>query len=137
MLYEKFEKLEKLLEGEEYFEGGVTYCLSFHKLNSTLSLNDSLIEQLIELEVIDLINTNGEINVISVQQPKMELKKLCDEWHIHKKISDKILELINDEIKMYKFCEDYVYVSSGVVSEIYRIIETEEERILIDFYITD
>lgn len=137
MLYEKLGKIEKLLEGEEYFEGGVTYCLSFHKLNSRLSLNDSLKEQLIELEVIDLINTNRELNVIFVQQPKLELKKLCDEWHIYKEISDKILELINDEIKMYKFCDDYVYVSSGVVSEIYRIIENEEERILIDFYITD
>ena len=137
MLYEKLVELEKALEGEEDFAGGVSYYLSFDKMDSTISLQDSIKEQLIKLEVDDLLERDSKLNIKIINQPKLEMENLCNEWFIKKDILDRIVDMMDDEMKMYKFCDDYVYVSRGVVCEIYRVIEYKDERILVDFYLVD
>ncbi len=66
-----------------------------------------------------------------------ELKQLCANWHVDEKICDKLLEALDENVKMYRCCDDLEYISRGNVADIFRIIENGEERVLIEFFVVD
>lgn len=135
MLYEKLKNIEGLLEGNEYFEGGVSYCMSVEKIDDTIPLDLALKNILLRLEAIDSFEEN--MIITPIQCPKNEIKKLCEEWHLKEQIDIQIMTIIDNDTKMYRCCDDYEYISKGCVSEILRIIEKGKERVFVDFYVID
>ena len=132
MLFEELKCIENQIEGNEYFDGGVAYCIAIDKIDHALPLDCAVHQFLSEVTEEPEIN----VEITAIKEPKSELRNLCIQWHLDDEITNKILELVDDDTRVYKGCEDYVYVSLGV-SEIYRIIEKENERVVIDFYVTD
>lgn len=135
MLYENLKSIENILEGNEYFEGGVSYCISFEKIDNTISLEIALKSILLDLKVIQSLEEN--IVITPIKCPQSEIIKLCQKWHLTEQISNKIIRLIEDDTKMYKCCDDYEYISKGNIGEILRIVEKGQERVLVDFYVVD
>lgn len=135
MLYDELIRIEKMIEGNEYFSGGVSYFVGIDKLDSSLSLDLAVKNRLLELDAI----RSSEKNMVMTQimHPENELKRLCEEWHLDEKICKIILGAINADTKLYRCCDDFEYISRGAVGEIFRIIEKGKERVLIDFYIAD
>lgn len=135
MFYEELKNIEKLLEGNEFFDSGVTYYIGIDKLDESLPMDIALKRVLIDCNAIDTLEEN--IDIISIENPMNEMQKLCEEWHLNNIITRKMLKKIDDKTQMYRFCEDYEYISKGCVGEIYRIIKKGRETVLIDFYIVD
>ena len=77
------------------------------------------------------------IVITPIKYPKNEIENLCKEWHLNEYVCNKILKLIDEDMKLYKCCDDYEYISKGVVGEIFRDIVKGQERILVDFYVVD
>ncbi len=135
MLYETLKNIEKLIEGNEYSAGGVSYYVGIDKLEDGLPLELAVKKILLQMEAIAL--SEIDIVIIPIKQPGNDMRKLCVEWHLDEKICNEILGLLDDDTKMYRCCDDYEYISKGVVGESFRIIEKGNERILVDFYVVD
>lgn len=135
MLYEDLKNIENLLEGNEYCEGGVTYYVGFDKIDSNLSVDIAIKNFFLKMEAT--ASSEKNIVITPIKCPKNEIRNLCAKWHLNEQICNKILSLIDDSTKMYRCCDDYEYISRGVVGEIFRIVEKGQERVLIDFYLVD
>lgn len=135
MLYEELKSIENLLEGNEYSDGGTSYCIGFDKIDDALSLDSAIKKILLEIEAI--VSSEENIVITPIKHSRNEIKNLCVEWHLNEQICNKILSLLDDDTNLYRCCNDYEYISKGVVGEIFRIIEKGQERVLIDFYVVD
>ena len=135
MLYETLKNIEKLVEGNEYSAGGVSYYIGIDKLEDGLPLELAVKKILLQTEAI--ASSEIDIVIIPIKQPGNDIRKLCIEWHLEEQICNEIAGLLDDDSKMYRCCDDYEYISGGAVGEIFRIIEKGKERVLIDFYIAD
>lgn len=130
MLYEELINITNLLEGNEYYEGGVSYYLGIMKMGIDLPLELAIKSVLPEIE-----ESGSEL--ISITEPRIEIENLCKKWHLEPFIYNKMCGLIDDNTKLYKFCDDSEYVSQGVISEVFRIMQKGRERVLLDFYVVD
>ena len=86
---------------------------------------------------LEAVNEEDEIILSVIDNPEEDIKKICNDWHIEQVLTDRFSELIFASQRYYKACEDYCYMSRGNCGEIFRIIETDNELIILDFYITD
>lgn len=135
MLYEYLKLIEKLLEGDEYFSGGVSYCIGIEKYDENIPISISAKRMLMSMNVT--YSVKNEINVVRINDIENELQRLCDEWHFNNKICSSLFNILDDKVEMYSFCEDYEYIAMGNVGEIFRILKKDEEIVCIDFYIID
>lgn len=135
MLYEKLKNIENLIEGNEYFDGGVSYCVTFDVLDNSLSFDFAIKNRLLEMKAIK--SSENNMVITPIKQPKNEMKNLCDKWHIDEQVCNELLCVIDDDTKLYKCCDDYEYISYGTIGEIFRILESGQEKVLVDFYISD
>lgn len=135
VLYEELKSIENLIEGNEYFDGGVSYCVGIDKIDGAVSLDFAIKKCLLEMEAI--VSSEMKIVITPIKYPRDEIKNLCTEWHLNEQICNKMLSLIDEDTKLYRCCDDYEYISKGVIGEIFRIIEKGQERILVDFYVVD
>lgn len=135
MLYEELKLIEKLLEGDEYFDGGVTYCIGIEKYDENVPISISAKRMLMSMNVTSSIK--NEINVVRINDIENELQRLCAEWHFNDKICSSLFNILDEKVEMYSFCEDYEYIAMGNVGEIFRILKRDEEIVCIDFYIVD
>ena len=119
----------------EYFDGGVSYCVGIDKIDGAVSLDFAIKKCLLEMEAI--VSSEMKIVITPIKYPRDEIKNLCTEWHLNEQICNKMLSLIDEDTKLYRCCDDYEYISKGVIGEIFRIIEKGQERILVDFYVVD
>ena len=135
MLYENLKNIENLLEGNEYSDGGVSYYIGVDKIDKNVSVEVSIKKILLDMGVI--FSLEEDIVVTPIICPKNEMRSLCEKWHLDEQIYNQMLDTVDDFTKMYKFCDDFEYISKGNVGEIFRIIENGQERVLIDFYMVD
>lgn len=135
MLYEELLQIQKMLEGNEYTEGGVSYYIELDKLDSSVPMSVALKWKLIQLKVAS--PSEIELNIEKIEAPQEEMKRLSEEWYFDEEISGRMLSLLANNEEMYRFCNDYKYISRGNVGEIFRVIKRGEEMVLIGFYIAD
>lgn len=57
--------------------------------------------------------------------------------HVGEEMCNEILRMIGENVKIYRCCNDSEYIFRGNVEAVFRVIENEEERVLIDFYVVD
>ena len=127
--------IEKLLEGDEYFDGGVSYCIGIEKYDENVPISISAKRMLMSLNVTSSIK--NEINVVRINDIENELQRLCSEWNFNDKICSSLFNILDEKVEMYSFCEDYEYIAMGNVRELFRILKRDEEIVCIDFYIVD
>lgn len=130
MLYEELINITSLLEGNEYHEGGISYYLGIMRMDIDLPLELAIKRVLPEIE-----ESGSEL--ISITEPRSEIENLCAKWHLEPFVYNKMCSLIDDNTKLYKFCGDSEYLSQGVLSEVFRIMQKGQERVLLDFYVVD
>lgn len=135
MLYQELKKIEKSIEGNEYSDWGVSYYVAIDKLDSSISLDLAVKNRLLELEAI--ASTEININITLIEHPNKELLQLCTDWHLDERICNEILSLVDEDTKLYRFCNDSEYISRGIIGEVFRIIEKGQDRILMDYYFSD
>ena len=135
MLYEELLQIQKMLEGNEYTDGGVSYYIELDKLDSSVPMSVALKWKLIQLKVAS--PSEIELNIEKIEAPREEMKRLSEEWYFDEEISGRMLDLLANNEEMYRFCNDYKYISRGNVGEIFRVIKRGEEMVLIGFYIAD
>lgn len=135
MLYEELLQIQKMLEGNEYTDGGVSYYIEFDRLDSSVPMSVALKWKLAALRVAP--SSEIELNIEKIEAPTEEMKRLSEEWHFDEEISGRMLDLLANNEEMYRFCNDYKYISRGNVGEIFRVIKRGEEVLLIGFYIAD
>lgn len=135
MLYEELLQLQKMLEGNEYTDGGVSYYIEFDKLDSSVPMSIALKWKLVALKAVSTAEI--KLNIEKIEAPAEEMKRLSEEWHFDEQISSRMLALLANNEEMYRFCNDYEYISRGNVGEIFRVIKRGEEMVMIGFYIAD
>lgn len=135
MLYEELLQIQKMLEGNEYTDGGVSYYIELDRLDSSVPMSVALKWKLIQLNVAS--TSEIELNIEKIEAPREEMKRLSEEWYFDEEISGRMLDLLANNEEMYRFCNDYKYISRGNVGEIFRVIKRGEEMVLIGFYIAD
>ena len=135
MLYEDLKLVEKLLEGDEYFDGGVSYCIGIEKYDENVPISISAKRMLMSMNVTSSVK--NEINVVRINDIENELQRLCSEWNFNDKICSSLFNILDEKVEMYSFCEDYEYIAMGNVRELFRILKRDEEIVCIDFYIVD
>ena len=74
MLYEDLKLVEKLLEGDEYFIGGVSYCIGIEKYDENVPISISVKRMLMSMNVNSSIK--NEINVVRINDIENELQRL-------------------------------------------------------------
>lgn len=109
--------------------------MSIEKIDDTIPLDVALKNILLRVEAINSFEEN--IMMTPIQCPQKEIRKLCKEWHLKEQIYIQIVEIVDNDTKMYRFCDDYEYISKGCISEILRMIEKGKERVFVDFYVVD
>lgn len=135
MLYEELKSLENHINKNAYFEISVGYYFYVNRLDNTIPA-DVAIKNFLIKSANDCFDISKEpIIVTPVETPMDDLKALCTEWHFNDETFNKIYSLIDGGAKLYKFCEDYACFPLGTLSEVLRILETENEQVIIDFYI--
>lgn len=135
MLYEELLQIQKMLEGNEYTDGGVSYYIEIDRLDSSVPMSVALKWKLAALRVAP--SSEIELNIEKIEAPTEEMKRLSEEWHFDEEISGRMLGLLANNEEMYRFCNDYKYISRGNVGEIFRVIKRGGEMVLIGFYIAD
>lgn len=135
MFYQKLKKIEQSIQGCEYSDGGVAYCLGIDILDSSITLDRAVKKRLLELNAI--ISTEIDIVITQIQHPEEELLQICTAWHFDEKICNEILSLVDENVKLYRCCEESEYVAKGNIVDVFRIIEKGPERVLLDYYIVD
>lgn len=134
MMYDTFKTIEKYIEENEYFAGGVGYYFTVDMLDDTISLSDAIRKLLIEYRAM---GEKDKTELSELGDAAIEVRKLCEEWHFEKEVTDKAVGCIEQNAKIYKCCEDYEFISYGNICSKFRIIETEKEKVLLEFYIVD
>ena len=135
MLYEDLKLIEKSLEGDEYFNGGVSYCIGIEKYDENVPISISVKRMLMSMNVTSSVK--NEIKVVRINDIENELQRLCAEWHFNNNICSSLFNILDEKVEMYSFCEDYEYIAMGNVGELFRILKRDEEIVCIDFYIVD
>ena len=74
MLYEDLKLIEKLLEGDEYFDGGVSYCIGIEKYDENVPISISAKRMLMSMNVTSSVK--NEINVVRINDIENELQRL-------------------------------------------------------------
>ena len=133
-IYNEFKNIENQLSGKEPTIHGGTYYLAVDRLDKIDDILLSLKKYLLKLEAV---NEEDDISLSIINNPEEDIKKICNDWHIEQVLGERLSELISASQRYYKVCEDYCYMSRGNCGEIFRIIETDNELIILDFYITD
>ena len=109
MLYEELLQIQKMLEGNEYTEGGVSYYIELDRLDSSVPMSVALKWKLIQLKVAP--SSEIELNIEKIEAPQEEMKRLSEEWYFDEEISGRMLGLLANNEEMYRFCNDYEYIS--------------------------
>lgn len=73
MLYEILKNIEKLIEGNEYSAGGVSYYVGIDKLEDGLPLELAVKKILLQMEVI--ASSEIDIVIIPIKQPRNDFWK--------------------------------------------------------------
>ncbi len=133
-IYNEFKNIENRLSGKEPTIHGGTYYFAVDRLDKSDDIILSLKDYFLKLEAV---NEEDEIILSVINNPDEDIKKICNDWHIEEVLTDRLSELISTSQGYYRVCEDYRYLSRGNCGEIFRIIETDNELIILDFYITD
>ena len=74
VLYEELKSIENLIEGNEYFDGGVSYCVGIDKIDGAVSLDFAIKKCLLEMEAI--VSSEMKIVITPIKYPRDEIKKL-------------------------------------------------------------
>lgn len=99
MLYEELSQIQKMLEGNEYTDGGVSYYIEIDRLDSSVPMSVALKWKLAALRVAP--SSEIELNIEKIEAPTEEMKRLSGEWYFDEEISGRMLGLLanNEEIK--------------------------------------
>ena len=88
-LSKELKSIENLIEGNEYFDGGVSYCVGIDKIDGAVSLDFAIKKCLLEMEAI--VSSEMKIVITPIKYPRDEIKNLCTEWHLNEQICNKML----------------------------------------------
>ncbi len=64
MLYDELIRIEKMIEGNEYFVGGVSYFVGIDRIDSSISLDLAVKNRLLELDAIRTFIEKGNERVL-------------------------------------------------------------------------
>lgn len=133
-IYDKLKQIENEFNGNEYFEHGVSFCIGFDALDINIPLKKAVKNVLVEYKAIC---ETEEIKLEKISDFKSDICALFLEWHLDV-ISIDVIEALDKNVKVYKFSEDTkVGCSYGNINSVFRIIECENEYILVELYVVD
>lgn len=92
MLYEELLQIQKMLEGNEYTDGGVSYYIEIDRLDRSVPMSVALKWKLAALRVAP--SSEIELNIEKIEAPTEEMKRLSEEWHFDEEISGRMLGLL-------------------------------------------
>ena len=72
MLFEELKRIENQIEGNEYFDGGVVYCITIDKIDHAQPLDCAVYQFLSEVTEEPEIN----VEITAIKEPKSELRNL-------------------------------------------------------------
>ncbi len=106
-IYEALKDIEDRLEGEEYF---------------------------LELEAIF---DDEDIVLEIIPEVEEDIRSICTEWHLNEEFTDLMLRASIESKGYYKVCEDCYYIAKGNVCDVFRILETDDSLLILEFYKID
>ena len=134
MIYESLKQIEKRVEKEAYIAYGASHYLAVEKLKFDISDIASLKNLFVSYEVID---KSDEINLIPIEDKTNDITKLCKEWHISESNTDEIIDIISHCDGYFRVFEDYYCVAKGNVCDVFRVIQSGDELVLLELYKCD
>ena len=132
-IYLRLNKIEKRLEGEEFFEGGLSYCFEVEKLKMSMEDIKPLKNVLVSVKAI---NASDELLLKQIENSKDDIDSLCSEWHFADDIRNDLLDIIEDA-DIYRLGDEEYYITSGSTYSVFRLLVKDDEYVLMEFYRTD
>ena len=132
-IYLRLNKIEKRLEGDEFFEGGLSYCFEVEELKMSMEDIKPLKDVLVSVKAI---NASDELILKQIENSRDDINSLCSEWHIEDDIRNDILDIIEDA-DLYRVGDEEYYITSGSTYSVFRLLVKDDEYVLIEFYRTD
>jgi beta-xylosidase len=132
-IYLRLNKIEKRLEGEEFFEGGLSYCLDAEEVQMSMENIKPLKDALVSVKAI---SASDELILKQIENSRDDINSLCSEWHIEDDIRNDILDIIEDA-DLYRVGDEEYYITSGSTYSVFRLLVKDDEYVLIEFYRTD
>ena len=132
-IYLRLNKIEKRLEGEEFFEGGLSYCFEVEELKMSMEDIKPLKDVLVSVKAI---SASYELLLKQIENSKDDIDSLCSEWHIEDDIRNDILDIIEDA-DIYRLGDEEYYITSGSTYSVFRLLVKDDEYVLMEFYRTD
>ena len=132
-IYLRLNKIEKRLEGEEFFEGGLSYCFEVEELKMSMEDIKPLKDVLVSVKAI---NAADGLILKQIENSKDDIDSLCSEWHIEDDIRNDILDIIEDA-DIYRLGDEEYYITSGSTYSVFRLLVKDDEYVLMEFYRTD
>lgn len=123
-MYDELKKIEADIE--EYCEGQICYYYHCELLTAPLDDVANLKEVLIRNKVI---GKDDNVESIKIDDVAADFEPISDEWRFSEDIKQRFLEVIKNADGYYKVYEDDWSTC--------RIIQKEDEAVLLDFYICD
>lgn len=140
-IFRGLRKLETSMNGCQYTENGMSFCFEARRMNVEESMRDSAVSRLLRCQRFGERNSPDSlperIKVTEISTVTQELVRLCKEWHMDIPTRMAILALIDDNTRLYKFCEDNEILFEGSISESFCILDNGTERVMLDFYLVD
>ena len=132
-IYLRLNKIEKRLEGEEFFEGGLSYCFEVEELKMSMEDIKPLKDVLVSVKAI---SASDELLLKQIENSKYDIDSLCSEWHFADDIRNDLLDIIEDA-DLYRVGDEEYYITSGSTYSVFRFLVKDDEYILMEFYRTD
>ena len=132
-IYLRLNKIEKRLEGEEFFEGGLSYCFEVEELKMSMEDIKPLKDVLVSVKAI---SASDELLLKQIENSKDDIDSLCSEWHFADDIRNDLLDIIEDA-DLYRVGDEEYYITSGSTYSVFRLLVKDDEYILMEFYRTD
>ncbi len=133
-LYIRLARIEKQMEGNEFFEGGISYCFGVDEVQVSPDNCKPLKDVLLSLEAM---TPSDELVLKRILNAKDDIEAICAEWHFEDDFRKQLIAIVEDLDACYSICDDDAFISWGNVYSVFRLLEKDGEYALAEFYKSD
>ena len=133
-MYDKLKKIEDELEGEEYFDGGIGYYFGCDLVPAIGEKIESIKDILIKNKVV---GKDDNVELVNIEDIVRDFEPISDEWHFNERIKKRFMDIFLEADGYYSITADGSYAAYGYLWSTCKVLQKDDELVLLEFYITD
>lgn len=133
-LFNELKGIEKEIDDICYTINQISYFMGCDLVSMTLSDLEPLKEILVQRKITA---SDDNVSLTKIDNPTEDIRAICNEWHFDDAIASRLISIAEDADGYYHMWADGSYASYGNLMSICRVLQKDDEFILLEFYNCD